>query len=506
MEDAKINTERFYGTDSTEAVFVPPSLRSTKKIRKAIVNSKARKNRHVHRWTFPTQEQAFLKADETESCDTLYVWAREIDGNGRRRYIVASLSSLWQWYRRVLRRGMDFPVHAYEVIREGRKCKAYFDLEFRYDDHKATPLDGNALVSEVVSVVRQVIDEWTRGEFGSLGDVVVDLDSTSPSKFSRHLIFPNVVFQNNGIAGVFAHECERRLSEAARAAGFVDLSVYSKNRCFRLLGSSKFGKQYRLLPQDCLSLNSGIASSASRISVAPEAFFRSVVTNVPNGAHVIPCPTELAVSTVMPSNSASICLRPPQLGPQTTTTYGGASNAWAALDSYVKRIVEPHRGAIYTVSHSPASFTLAYAIKGGYRYCARIGRHHRSNNVILVADLRCGTMHQRCFDPDCRGYRSEPWKIPPQLLTGQGDHEAAGFRQGEDEQSRMGGRSTISDRRERDSVSQCCKNLGCNAEISALNAEGKPPEFTPVRTRPVDKTDSFGGVPDHFFEALFDVA
>lgn len=63
-----------------------------------------------------------------------------------------------------------------------------------------------------------------------------------------------------------------------------------------------------------------------------------------------------------------------------------------------------------------ASDTIMYAIKGGYKYCANIGRHHESNNVILIADLRFRLMSQKCFNPDCRGFRSDPWPIPQQVF------------------------------------------------------------------------------------------
>jgi len=55
---------------------------------------------------------------------------------------------------------------------------------------------------------------------------------------------------------------------------------------------------------------------------------------------------------------------------------------------------------------------------GGNRYCHRIGRPHRSNHVIYIADLELGIMFQKCLDPDCRqeNFRSTPIPIPQTLL------------------------------------------------------------------------------------------
>jgi hypothetical protein len=39
---------------------------------------------------------------------------------------------------------------------------------------------------------------------------------------------------------------------------------------------------------------------------------------------------------------------------------------------------------------------------GGKRFCHRIGREHKSNHTMMVADLARGVCYQRCHDPDCR--------------------------------------------------------------------------------------------------------
>ena len=53
---------------------------------------------------------------------------------------------------------------------------------------------------------------------------VVELDSSSGVKFSRHLIVPNVAFRNNMHAGAFVRRFVGELP--AHVAGCVDLGVY----------------------------------------------------------------------------------------------------------------------------------------------------------------------------------------------------------------------------------------------------------------------------------------
>lgn len=64
---------------------------------------------------------------------------------------------------------------------------------------------------------------------------------------------------------------------------------------------------------------------------------------------------------------------------------------------------------------------FAYSLLGpGSHACANVGRDHRSNNVFYVLDFSCvgnngGVFCQKCYDPDCRGYRS-PWSpLPPEV-------------------------------------------------------------------------------------------
>ena len=47
-------------------------------------------------------------------------------------------------------------------------------------------------------------------------------------------------------------------------------------------------------------------------------------------------------------------------------------------------------------------FKLKYTVAKN-RFCENIGRQHKSNGIIIEADLTRGYLSQMCFDPDCRG-------------------------------------------------------------------------------------------------------
>jgi len=261
------------------------------------------------------------------------IFSKELSSNGKRKYVVSSYGSFVDYYwRKILPTGR----HYYELIRENTPCRLYLDLEFSKETNPDLAASKELSEQLVAELIQEICLEF-QSEFGhlleepcSLGrQNFVDLDSSTSSKFSRHIIMhlPNyMLFANNVQVGVFIKNIVSRLAEEIgtctlkarspvlakflflnKPAGakdsstkngkihnkekeenlllndrnttsqdsslsqlgksddnpneekyqsvhllgssfmknstcFVDLGVYSKNRLFRLLGSSKYGK------------------------------------------------------------------------------------------------------------------------------------------------------------------------------------------------------------------------------------------------------------------------
>ena len=62
---------------------------------------------------------------------------------------------------------------------------------------------------------------------------------------------------------------------------------------------------------------------------------------------------------------------------------------------------------------------IQYSLSGDYRYCHRIGRHHKSNGVKLEVNLSdvhaTHALQQTCWDPDCRNFKSYPGDPVPYI-------------------------------------------------------------------------------------------
>lgn len=54
--------------------------------------------------------------------------------------------------------------------------------------------------------------------------------------------------------------------------------------------------------------------------------------------------------------------------------------------------------------------TLVYYFTND-RFCQRIGRSHKSNGVYYLLNFKTMEIRQKCFDPDCRYYQSEPCQL-----------------------------------------------------------------------------------------------
>ena len=49
------------------------------------------------------------------------------------------------------------------------------------------------------------------------------------------------------------------------------------------------------------------------------------------------------------------------------------------------------------------------------KFCYNINRPHKNNNIMIEVDFDKFVLTQICWDPDCRGFRSQPFIIPEEL-------------------------------------------------------------------------------------------
>ncbi|XP_010214495.1 PREDICTED: DNA-directed primase/polymerase protein [Tinamus guttatus] len=146
---------------------------------------------------FCRQAEAFHYVKNCE--EDVHVFALEKNTqNGQRFYLVTTYCELWFYYTKDYKTSL---MHCYEVIPEKDACKLYFDLEFYKPSNPEA--DGKNMVAKLIKLVSKKLEEIYDVNCSSKD--VLNLDSSTDEKFSRHLIFlpHKTAFKNNIHVGNF---------------------------------------------------------------------------------------------------------------------------------------------------------------------------------------------------------------------------------------------------------------------------------------------------------------
>lgn len=343
----------------------------------------------------------------------------------RRKYLVAHPTSMWA--NHICR--LPDQRCSYEVIPQGHHCKLYFDLEFSKLTNPTS--DGEEMVETLIAVV-----SWAFKEFFKISVVKSDvliLDASTSIKFSQHLIYPSTefAFQDNSHIGNFVkhlmllvkERCvpgieEKRLenlfvkNEKSESVSFCDLSVYSKNRNFRLFLSSKFGKKVPLTIAQTNEISPKNYICDDWPSVDAAFFSLSLITYF-KAPEIIKQILTFSGSGEKQNtiNTATSLTSESTLDP---TLNGYNVSPWCEIDQFITELVAP-AGRIRQWIFYEKTQTVVYHIVGT-RYCASIGREHKSNHIKYVVNIPNGTYYQSCFDPDCGQSRPQSQPIPEKYL------------------------------------------------------------------------------------------
>ncbi|XP_061260142.1 DNA-directed primase/polymerase protein isoform X1 [Bos javanicus] len=422
---------------------------------------------------FHRQTQAF---NFVKSCkQEVHVFALECKvGDGQRIYLVTTYTQLWFYYKS--RRNL---LHCYEVIPENAVCKLYFDLEF---NKLANPgADGKKMVALLIEHVCKALQEFYTVNCSA--EDVLNLDSSTEEKFSRHLIFQlhDVAFKDNIHVGnfvrkilqpafhliasededmtpettgrEFTHFSETpseqgtcfskmstdidvgesrtsnseklgRLGSAQQSSPdlsflivkndmgekrlFVDLGVYTRNRNFRLYKSSKIGKYVAL---EVAEDNRFFPIQSKNISKENQYFLSSLVSNVrfSDALRILTCDVPQSKQRVQ-------CFSP--TGTSVETIEGFQCSPYPEIDQFVLSLVNKNgiKGGIRRWNYFFPEELLVYDICK-YRWCENIGRAHRSNNIMILVDLKNEVWYQKCHDPVCKAenFKSDCFPLPAEV-------------------------------------------------------------------------------------------
>mmetsp|Transcript_31949 Transcript_31949/g.101877 ORF Transcript_31949/g.101877 Transcript_31949/m.101877 type:complete len:533 (-) Transcript_31949:223-1821(-) len=438
MRSSSIGVGDFYGKKSKEEeLFLFRLSHQTTKLRRAEMRK------------FKLQRDAFEFLDSQQEGkgmgDEWFVFGEEKNGKGKRKFFVTSQAELWRIIKETFERG-EIP-HMYEVIREGCPAYLYFDIEF---NKRWNPeVNGECCMETFENYLCEFMRKYfsTRDLQVNNADII-HLDSSNENKFSRHLIVrPNdasVVFRDNVQMGEFVRALVQNIENDLKQGNeellrlfvfvdeqmdkenkkiFVDLGVYTKNRCFRVYLNSKFGKKTILVPvNDRRSIDELLRDESLfyKTLVCPRlkdpasfTFLEVVGDDQGRGCAAASCTQVMKSSQHLTSESWKSLLL------SDTRT-----QVWEQVGEYIISFWNERAGGvngkICALNVMDEEETIVNFRVVGNRWCDNIGRQHRSNGIMLIANRQKGVFYQKCFDPDCRqrDARSNDFPIPAALLHG----------------------------------------------------------------------------------------
>uniref|UniRef100_A0A8C9DUN2 DNA-directed primase/polymerase protein n=1 Tax=Prolemur simus TaxID=1328070 RepID=A0A8C9DUN2_PROSS len=189
---------------------------------------------------------------------------------------------------------------------------------------------------------------------------------------------------------------------------FVDLGVYTRNRNFRLYKSSKIGKRVAL---EVAEDNKFFPLQSKYISKEYQYFLSSLVSNVrfSDTLKILTCD--------VPQNKrkgAEYC----NSNSTSETIEGFQCSPYPEVDHFVLSLVNKNgiKGGIRRWNYFFPEELLVYDICK-YRWCENIGRAHKSNNIMILVDLKNEVWYQKCHDPVCKAenFKSDCFPLPAEV-------------------------------------------------------------------------------------------
>ncbi|KAJ3442478.1 DNA-directed primase / polymerase protein [Anaeramoeba flamelloides] len=402
--------------------------------------------------SYRKQKEAFEIKNQlpTKEKNKAFIFSCEKTSTGKRIFYTLTYDQFWELFKFTKSKQRHFN----EVICEGSICNLYYDLEFLKQFNPN--LDGDHLVEIVVNETINYFNKVYGINLDHSNFII--LDSSTNAKYSSHVILrmKNIYFKNSIHTGRFVcsllndpNNLKQLLvhSDNDNQTPFIDLSVYSKNRNFRLFGNSKFGKsnffkvsklnkfQFKN-KKDFLyfSLVSNAESNSStRILKFSKNFkinaLNKIQTQNVNEKEITNRKTKTETKTKIEierekdnekdlykiNKHYNYLFNSVQNNHKFQTCQGAKSNS-EVLDQFINDQLKMrgNGGIIYSTSYDSTNQIISYVIMKD-RYCQIAGRFHKSNHIILSVDLNNGVWYQRCFDIDCRGHKANIQSLPKRV-------------------------------------------------------------------------------------------
>ena len=313
------------------------------------------------------------------------VMAEDVSASGQKCFRVGSVKVLDSAYAAI-----PTP-HWYECLVENKPSRLFLDIE------STGVVDIDCIVAWFKRAVHTHCDR--EGQFEII-------DSSSSEKSSWHVVCTNVYMSNVYHVGAFVRRTVLSMIHSgndtlASNAPAIDTAVYTKNRMFRVKGSTKYG--------------------SSRVLTHPLPWTALLVQSPPPSEALVQC---LEIDGSEPGSTSAdptSLFQYDDAGDQWIRTSGGLVVSTASkvstscpllrpildwLDQHLQARISRHK-----LSMTEHGFFVVPACS---TKCAIAGRCHRSNKIWFSINTTRQTVRQKCLDSDCGG-QSRPVPVPHSL-------------------------------------------------------------------------------------------
>ena len=305
----------------------------------------------------------------------LPLWTRSC-----KQYIVCGLARFAAEYERT-------PVHKrhyFEIIPENVPVKLFLDID---GDFIPNMDDYAVFETSLKNCVRELVGE--KFEIMTNAEPYV-LDATTDKKFSRHYIFP-IVFASIHVVGNFVNELKMRLADN-ELSKFIDMSIYTKNRNFRLIGSAKEGKT------NFLKL---ISHQDQKWQLSVQ-LIRTMVTTIREEDQVVATPLfphALMSSFVCGDKDDS----PGSYRSSRVTSASVPEHFKDTCDKITEFVLKKHgaQAQYQTFMYLGSLPLLQWTLVPGAKCPKNDNKVHKSNRTWLCVDLRDNKLFYKCCDKQC---------------------------------------------------------------------------------------------------------
>ena len=355
---------------------------------------------------FPRQDPAFeyVKGLKLDGLGVLPTFAADASAKtGAKKYFVGGYRAVFKYMKRVTD---QHKAHFYELLRPDVPLRLYYDVDV------AAPCD--TFDSDMLAILRAT-NECCRDSVDAAVDddwlTPVILDASSDSKLSRHVIFPNLVFAGMDDLKNFVTLVLQRIdaTHPGRDGLGIDSSVYTSNRLFRIIGSTKKAKvnavPFRLLDDPDAPLT-------------PALFFRTLISPFRSRDY----PNDDVLSTIPTIERVFKC-EPTTKRPRSSPVGGGAGvkrmktldfqqqtielsdREWNAVVSRTERYLRRTHSEVKQCYVKRSGDSLEMVLSPGIPCPNNNNAAHKSNKTWFSLSLKNGWSRYTCCDPMCRRHR-----------------------------------------------------------------------------------------------------